>query len=173
MADGVTFSLCQQKRENRGEHKRTHEIVMEEREVEERRESGENRNEVSGTLKRDLMLSQSATMWTTCTASGLRRARQRKRHVIDFLHSQQNDFAVQGKYTASHSHFSKIHTYMHGHTLISKSLQSFTWQRHTNRIFFFFPLCLTQNNMQACLKTLSGCVSAPMYTVRKNEETNT
>lgn len=93
-------------------------------------------------------------------SSGLSRASQR-RLVIDFPHSQQNDFAMQGKYTASHSNFSKIHTYMHGHTLITKSPQSFTWQRHTNR--FSFPLSHTKQHA-LLTQMMNGCVSLFLHT---------
>lgn len=122
----MTFSLGPRSREETEKHKRTREMLME-REVEEKQvrtgainwrlDVGSERHHVD----------RGDRLW------GL----QRWRHVSDFPQSQQNGFARQGKYTASHSHFSKIHTYMHSHTLIIKSLQSSTWQQHTNRIFFF------------------------------------
>lgn len=90
------------------------------------------------------MLSHSATMWTAGHrlhgAAAAEPCRQEERDMASIFHTvNKMSFAVQGKYTASHSNFSKIHTYMHCHTLITKSLQSSTWQRHTNRIFFFSP----------------------------------
>lgn len=119
------------------------------------------------------MLSQSASMWTTWTTSRLCRARQKKRHVIDFPHSQQNDFAMQGKYTASHSNFSKIHTrtvtHTHTHNRISAELYLATAYKQN----FFSPSCLAQNNMRACLKKKTPMhVYARIHRV-KSEERNT
>lgn len=103
-------------------------------------------------------------------AAAAETCRQEERDMASIFHTvNKMSFAVQGKYTASHSNFSKIHTYMHSHTLITKSLQSSTWQRHTNRIFFSPPLLfssrLAQNNIHACLKSLSIlCLNVKMKT---------
>lgn len=103
-------------------------------------------------------------------AAAAETCRQEERDMASIFHTvNKMSFAVQGKYTASHSNFSKIHTYMHSHTLITKSLQSSTWQRHTNRIFFFSPPSLlfsSRTKQHPCLsqKPFYLCLNVKMKT---------
>lgn len=62
-------------------------------------------------------------------------------------------FAMQGKYTASHSNLSKIHTCMRGHTLITKSLQSALYLATAYR----FPFPSVSHRTTCTLDSMDCC----------------
>lgn len=134
---------------------------------------------MSGTPGTELKLSQSAPMWTVHTTSGLctagtgrRKGRRRKKRDMSLIFHTVNKMifsplAVQGKYTASHRNFSKMHTCMHSHTHahISKSLQGPLPGNSMQTGFFFFftpSLFLPVLHKTTCLKTLCSRLDLPV-----------